>query len=95
MSEGLTRFDPIEFLENKEELRLYLEGCVDEDPGDGSVIRVALRHIARSKNMTDLAREIGMTRGGLYKALSEDGNPSFAAVLGITRALGLKVRITA
>jgi probable addiction module antidote protein len=45
--------------------------------------------------MTHLAREAGMTREGLYKALSENGNPSFATVLRITRALGMKLRITA
>ena len=80
---------------NKEDARLYLEACADEDPGDGSVIRAALNDIARAQNMSRLAREIGMTREGLYKALSEDGNPSFAMVLRITRALGMQLRITA
>ena len=55
-------------------------------PGDGSLIRAALNDIARAQNMSQLAREIGMTREGLYKALS---NPSFATVLRITRALGM------
>ena len=67
----------------------------EEDPGDGSLIRAALNDIARSGNMSRLARETGMSREGLYKALSENGNPSFATVMRITRALGMHVRITA
>ena len=65
-----------------------------EDPGDGSLIRAALNDIARAQNMTLLARDIGMGREGLYKALSENGNPSFATVMRITRALGMQLRIT-
>jgi probable addiction module antidote protein len=74
---------------------LYLEACADEDPGDGSLIRAALNDIARAQNMSRLARDIGMTREGLYKALSENGNPSFATVMRITRALGMQLRISA
>ena len=74
---------------------LYLEACAEEDPGDGSLIRAALNDIARSGNMSRLARETGMSREGLYKALSENGNPSFATVMRIARALGMQVRITA
>ena len=61
-----------------EDFRLYLEACAEEDPGDGSLIRAALNDIARAQNFSALARETGMTREGLYKALSKDGNPSFA-----------------
>ena len=78
MSETYTKWDPAEYLRTKEDVRLYLEACADEDPGDGSVIRAALNNIARAQNMSKLAREIGITREGLYKALSENGNPSFA-----------------
>lgn len=73
-------------------MQLYLEACADEDPGDGSLIRAALNDIARAQNMSQLAREIGMTREGLYKALSQQGNPSFATVMRITRALGMQLR---
>ncbi len=66
-----------------------------EDPGDGSLIRAALNDIARAGNMSQLARDVGMSREGLYKSLSEEGNPSFATVTRIARALGLQVRITA
>ena len=94
MSEAYTKWDPAEYLRTKEDVRLYLEACADEDPGDGSVIRAALNNIARAQNMSQLAREIGMTREGLYKALSENGNPSFALVVRLTRALGMQLRIT-
>ena len=94
MAETFTRWDAADHLRSKEDVRLYLEACADEDPGDGSLIRAALNDIARAQNMSRLAREIGMTREGLYKALSETGNPSFATVMRITRALGVRMRIT-
>ena len=95
MGETFSRWDAAEHLRTPEDARLYLEACAEEDPGDGSLIRAALNDIARSGNMSRLAREIGMSREGLYKALSENGNPSFATVIRIARALGMQVRITA
>lgn len=95
MPEQFTRWDVTERLRSKEQVMLYLEACTEEDPGDGSLIRAALNDIARAQNMSQLAREAGMTREGLYKALAESGNPSFATVLRITRALGMRLRITA
>ena len=94
MTETFTRWEITDHLLTKEDVRLYLEACVEEDPGDGSLIRVALNDIARAQNMTRLAREVGMTREGLYKALSEKGNPTFSTVMRITRALGMQLRIT-
>lgn len=94
MPESFTRWDAAEHLRTKEDMRLYLKACAEEDPGDGSLIRAALNDIARAQNMTLLARDIGMSREGLYKALSENGNPSFATVMRITRALGMQLRIT-
>ena len=95
MPETFTRWDVTDYLRTEEDIRYYLEAAVDEDPGDGSLIRAALNDIARAQNMSQLAREVGMTREGLYKALSEKGNPSFATVLRVTRALGMQLRITA
>lgn len=92
MSETFSKWDVKEHLRTLEDARLYLEACAKEDPGDGSLIRAALNDIARSGNMSWLAREIGMSREGLYKALSEDGNPAFSTVVRIVRALGLQVR---
>ena len=95
MPETFTKWDVTSQLCTNEDACLYLEACADEDPGDGSLIRAALNDIARAQNMSRLARDIGMTREGLYKALSENGNPSFATVMRITRALGMQLRITA
>ena len=95
MTEAFTKWDVTDHLRTREDARLYLEACAEEDPGDGSLIRVALNDIARAGNMSQLARDVGMSREGLYKALSKDGNPSFATVMRVTRALGLQVRITA
>lgn len=95
MAETFTRWDAANYLSTKEDVRFYLEAAAEEDPGDGSLIRAALSDVARTRNMSGLAREIGMTREGLYKALSENGNPSFTTVMRITRALGMQVHITA
>ena len=94
MTEAFSSWDVTEHLRIREDARLYLEACAEEDPGDGSLIRAALKDIARAGNMSRLARDAGMSREGLYKALSEDGNPSFATVMRIARALGMQVRIT-
>ena len=94
MPETFTTWDVTDDLRTKEDVRLYLEACAEEDPGDGSLIRAALNDIARAQNMSQLARDVGMTREGLYKALGENGNPSFATVSKIARALGMHMRIT-
>lgn len=93
MAEKFTRWDAANYIRTQDDARYYLEAAAEEDPGDGSLIRAALSDIARAQNMSQLARDIGMTREGLYKALSEKGNPSFATVLKITRALGMHLRI--
>ena len=93
--EKLTKWDVTEHLRTGEDARFYLEACAEETPGDGSLIRAALSDIAWAENMSLLAREAGMSREGLYKALSKNGNPTFATVMRITRALGMQVRITA
>ena len=93
MTERFSRWDAVNHLKTREDARLYVQACAEEDPGDGSLIRAALNDVARAGNMTGLAREAGMTREGLYKALSEDGNPTFATVMRITRALGMQLRI--
>ena len=89
------KWDPLKYLKTDEDLLLYLEACAEEDPGDGSLIRAALNDIARAGNFSALARDVGMTREGLYKALSKDGNPSFATIAKIARALGMRLHITA
>ena len=95
MVETFSKWDPLNYLKTDEDFRLYLEACAEEDPGDGSLIRAALNDIARAQNFSALARDAGMTRDGLYTALSEDGNPSFATIARITRALGMRLHFTA
>ena len=95
MNEVFSKWDTADQLNDVEDARLYLESCAMEDPGDGSLICAALTDIARSGNMTWLARETGMSRDSLYKELSEDGDPALSTVIHIVRALGLQVRFTA
>ena len=92
---GGSRWDPVDHLKTEADFQYYLEAAALEDIGDGSLIRAALNDIARAqqRNMTHLAQAAGMTREGLYKALSDKGNPSFATVLKIARALDLRLRI--
>ena len=94
MSETASTWDAADHLHTPEDARLYLEACAEEDPGDGSLLRAALHDIARTGNMSQVAREAGMSRKGLYKTLSANCNPTLATVMRITRALGMKVRIT-
>jgi probable addiction module antidote protein len=93
MTETFTRWDVTDHLRTEEDARLYLEAAAEEDLGDGRLIRAALSDIARARNMSQLAREIGMTREGLSKTLSEDGNPSFTVISKIIRALGMRLRV--
>lgn len=91
MNEKITlkKWDVTEHLETDRDRVLYLNACLEEDPGDGSLVRAALNDIARAKGMSQLARDTDMTRKGLYKALPPDGNPGFDTLLKVTRALGL------
>jgi len=91
MKEKLTRWDAADYLETDQDMALYLEACFDEDPGDGSLIRAALGDIARARGMSQLARDTGLTREGLYRALSAEGNPEFATVMKVIQALGIKL----
>ena len=91
MAEKFSRYDTAEYLETEEEIRLYLEACQEE--GDPALVAAALGDIARARNMSQLARDVGLTRAGLYKALSSDGNPSFATISRVAKALGLKVTV--
>jgi len=91
MRPKLSRWDAADYLETEKDMALYLEACFDEDPGDGSLIRAALGDIARARGMSQLARDTGLTREGLYRALSAEGNPEFATVMKVIQALGIKL----
>lgn len=88
-----SRWDTADYLKTKEEIDLYFELCLQEDPGDGSLIRRALGSIARARGMSQLARGTGLAREGLYRALSPGGNPEFATVMKVIKALGLKLGV--
>ena len=94
MTETLTKWEVTEHLRTFEDVRRYLEARAEENPGDGSPIRAALNDIARAGNMSEMARDCGMSREGLYEALSTEGNPTLATVTRIARALGMRERIT-
>jgi probable addiction module antidote protein len=88
----LKKWDVIDHLDTDEDMAAYFDACLDEDPGDGSLIRAALGDIARAKGMTNLARDTGLTREGLYKALSSSGNPELSTIIKVIRALGIHIR---
>jgi probable addiction module antidote protein len=85
-------WDPVEFLDSEEKMALYLEAALEE--GDAGLVAAALGDIARAKGMTEIARESGLGRESLYKALSVDGNPTFSTILKVIAALGLKLQAT-
>ena len=85
-------WDPAEHLNTQEDIVAYLEAALED--GDSQLIASVLGDIARSKGMTEIARETGLGRESLYKALSPNGNPEFATVLKVIRALGIRLRAT-
>jgi probable addiction module antidote protein len=84
-------WDAAEHLETQEDIAAYLEAALED--GDPSLVVAALGDIARSKGMTNIARETGLGRESLYKALSIDGNPEFATVLKVIQSLGLRLQV--
>mgnify|MGYP000036671603 CR=1 FL=1 len=86
-------WDPARYLESGEDVAAYLDAALAED--DPALLAAALGDVARAKGMTEIARETGLGRESLYKALSTDGNPEFGTVQKVVRSLGLKLRISA
>jgi probable addiction module antidote protein len=84
-----TRYDVAEHLRTPEEMAAYLEACLAEANGDAAFIAKALGDIARAKGMAQVARDAGLSRESLYKALSGDRSPDFGTILKVIRALGL------
>jgi|SRR5258708_18993787 len=89
----ITRYDNAALLKTPRDIAAYLEAAMED--GDPRVIAAALGNIARAKGMRELAREAGLGRESLYKALSPDGNPEFATILKVVRALGLRLHAEA
>ena len=83
----LRKWDSVEYLKTDDDMVLYLEACLEEAGNDAAFIAKALGTIARAKGMTQLAKDTGLGRESLYKALSGEGNPSVATILNIMSAL--------
>jgi probable addiction module antidote protein len=92
MAEKFSRYDTADYLQTEQDMALYLETCLED--GDPALIVAALGDIARARGMAQLARDTGVSREGLYKALSAEGNPEFATVMKVVKALGLKLSAT-
>ncbi|MEZ2758775.1 addiction module antidote protein [Providencia vermicola] len=90
MATKLKEYDIAEHLNSEEEIQLYLNEILEED--DPALVLSALGDIAKARNMSQLAKEVGMSREGLYKALSGQGNPTFTTIIKIVNSLGLKLQ---
>jgi probable addiction module antidote protein len=88
-------YDVAEQLRTPQEMAAYLDAWLEEAPDDAVGIARALGDIARAKGMTQVAKDTGLSRESLYRALSADGNPGFATVLKVARALGIKLHAQA
>ncbi|MCX5829687.1 MAG: putative addiction module antidote protein [Deltaproteobacteria bacterium] len=93
--EKTTPWDVAEHLRTPEEMAAYLEACLEEAEGDAAFIAKALGDIARAKGMTQVARDAGLSRESLYKALSGDRSPGFDTILKVIGALGLQLHAVA
>jgi probable addiction module antidote protein len=90
-----SRYDVAEHLRTPEEMAAYLEACLEEANGDAAFIAKALGDIARAKGMSQVARDAGVSRESLYKALSGERTPGFDTILKVLAALGLKLHAEA
>jgi probable addiction module antidote protein len=88
-------YDVAEHLRTPEEMAAYLDAWLEEAPDDAAGIAKALGNIARAKGMTQVAKDAGLSRESLYRALSAEGNPTFATVLKVAKALGMKLHAQA
>ena len=91
----ITRYDVAEHLRTPEEMAEYLEACLEEADGDAACIAKALGDIARAKGMAQVAKDAGLSRESLYKALSGERSPDFDTILKVVGALGLKLHAEA
>ncbi|SRR6266446_3521503 len=86
-----TRWDAAETLDTKDDVVAYLNAALED--GDPELLKLVLGDIARSKGMTEIAKAAGLARSNLYKALSPAGNPEFATVASVLKALGLRLSV--
>ncbi|MHB1951070.1 MAG: addiction module antidote protein [Acidiferrobacteraceae bacterium] len=90
-----SRYDVAEHLRTPKEMAAYLEACLEEANGDAGFIAKALGDIARAKGMSQVARDAGLSRESLYKALSGDRSPDFSTILKVVNALGISLHARA
>ncbi|UEO01292.1 putative addiction module antidote protein [Acidiferrobacter thiooxydans] len=86
-----SRYDVAEHLRTPKEMAAYLEACLEEADGDAGFIAKALGDIARAKGMSQVARDAGLSRESLYKALSGERSPDFSTILKVVNALGISL----
>jgi probable addiction module antidote protein len=86
-----SHYDTADYLQTEDDIAAYLEAVMEEN--DPSLLAAALGDIARARNMSQLAKEVGMSREGLYKALSGEGNPAFSTINKVVNALGLRLTV--
>jgi len=84
-------WDSAQHLKTEEDIAEYFDACLQEGGDDPAFIAHALGVIARARGMSQVARDAGISREGLYKALSDEGNPSFGTILKVIKALGLQL----
>lgn len=89
MKVKFSRYDTADYLKTEDEITAYLDAVMEV--GDPALIAAALGDVARARNLSQLARDVGMSRQGLDKALSGDGNPSITTVVKVAQALGLRL----
>ncbi|MEO8093343.1 MAG: addiction module antidote protein [Pseudolysinimonas sp.] len=94
-TEEFSSFDAADYLDTPAAAAAYLEAVLEEVGYEPAAVARALGTIARSGNLSELARKTGMSREGLYKALAVDGNPSFATISKVANALGLRIEFHA
>lgn len=86
-----TIWDPTEFLDSEEKIAAYLDAAFET--GDTALIVAAISDVAKARGMTAVAEKAGISRGGLYRALGEGGNPTLSGLLGIMKALGVRLAV--
>ncbi len=89
MTTNTKPYDAAEYLETEEDMAAYLDAAMED--GDPNIIANALGTIARAKGMTQVAKDSGLGRESLYRALSGEGNPEFATIMKVVKALGLRL----
>lgn len=90
---GIAPYDSADYLKSADDCVLYLQACLQEAPEDAAFIARAIGTVARARGMMQLSRDTGISREGLYKALGDQANPTFATVLKVLHALGLQMDV--